>query len=383
MTLSIELRSLDEDGEDVKVKVCALFANNNQHTIISDRLASKLHIKAGKEVKVGCLFSKTIYSVFMPRKPVTLYAPGFIKEGDSILISPLINKNNAFYEIILGQDFFKNNLVHIDKIINNEEKKEPSRGPGYKENVVFMGHNATGISKEVIGTLNALSSEYILRFDGASRGNPGHSGAAASIYKHQGSECIWFDSEYLGANKTNNQAEYKGLILGLEECVRKNLNRPLLIQGDSELIIKQMKGEYQVKHKKLIPLYNKARSLISILRFPVLLRWIPREKNIHCDKMANDAIDTYLEDDKDNEEDDEDPFDDEEEVPEEILARAELGIFPGHKADGDTLSWDEIRTSWGGCLNFMLSYGLKPWKSGDVQEAREIMRSMRQADLDS
>lgn len=192
---------------------------------------------------------------------------------------------------------------------------------------------------------------YILKFDGAFRGNPGHSGASAMLFEvqllededessdaedeksHEYEDCIWGDSEYLGHNKTSNQAEYSALLLGLEYCKRREFNNKLIIKGDSELIIKQLKGEYQVKHKKLIPLHRKAMQLISELRAESLeLAWIPREQNTKCDMAANLIIDMELNPEKYEEEEDD-----------ESEERAECFGFTREE------------------LNILLSYGMKPW----------------------
>lgn len=194
---------------------------------------------------------------------------------------------------------------------------------------------------------------FRLEFDGVSRGNPGHAGAAAALRDRTG-ECIWFDSSYLGSSKTNNQAEYEALLLGLEECVRQQ-TRNLQICGDSELIIKQLSGEYEVKHKKLKPLHRRAMEFIRSLPNPPTYKWIPREENSHCDRIANLVVDRELGnvDDEEDEEDEEDEFEE--------------------RAQNFGFTHDE--------LNILLSYGMKPWEA-DYGECMNFVDAYKSGETD-
>lgn len=157
-----------------------------------------------------------------------------------------------------------------------------------------------------------------LEFDGASRNNPGHAGAGAVLVRDTTDEISWYDYAYLG-KKTNNQAEYHALILGLEECVERRVWN-LVICGDSQLILNQLQGIYAVNHKKLKPLHSEAMSLISQLPRQPRFQWIPREDNSTADYYANKAIDKelyeqygygypyYSESSDDEEEDDDDGY---------------------------------------------------------------------------
>lgn len=128
--------------------------------------------------------------------------------------------------------------------------------------------------------------EYVLYFDGCSRGNPGEAGAGAVIYQN-GVE-IWDSSVYVGSKETNNVAEYNGLILGMTEAIARNIKN-LSIKGDSMLVIKQMKGEYRVRSANLIELYNKTKTLEK--SFDTLTyEHIYRKDNRRADKLANDSI---------------------------------------------------------------------------------------------
>lgn len=127
----------------------------------------------------------------------------------------------------------------------------------------------------------------VLYTDGASRGNPGPAGAGAMIADKEGAALVE-KAVYLGET-TNNQAEYQALIIGLEEVVKLAPAR-LTIRMDSELIVKQLKGEYRVRNRNLMPLHGRARELIEQLAAVEVVH-VPREENVHADRLANQAID--------------------------------------------------------------------------------------------
>ena len=95
----------------------------------------------------------------------------------------------------------------------------------------------------------------VLYFDGASRNNPGKAGAGAVLYGSDGGEELWAGHEFVGVAATNNQAEYHALILGLQAANDRKIDE-LIIRGDSELVIKQMKGTNQIKAPGLRPLHE-------------------------------------------------------------------------------------------------------------------------------
>lgn len=126
--------------------------------------------------------------------------------------------------------------------------------------------------------------------DGASRGNPGEAGLGVLIIDEAGNKLAEL-SEYLGQT-TNNVAEYKALIRGLEEA--KNLGATQVeVYTDSQLMARQISGEYRVKNQGLIPLYQEAKELLSRFESGNVLH-IPRERNKEADKLANLAIDTAV-----------------------------------------------------------------------------------------
>jgi ribonuclease HI len=126
--------------------------------------------------------------------------------------------------------------------------------------------------------------------DGGARGNPGPAGAGAVIY--DGESKVAAVSEYLGDSQTNNWAEYEALALGLAEAKRHGLaGRHLEVRMDSELVVKQMRGEYRVKEAELKKQYAKIQELL--VDFPqVRFAHIPRERNKEADRLVNNAIDS-------------------------------------------------------------------------------------------
>ncbi|HLB59185.1 MAG TPA: ribonuclease HI family protein [Bdellovibrionota bacterium] len=131
--------------------------------------------------------------------------------------------------------------------------------------------------------------ELSLYTDGASRGNPGEGGAGVVLVDHNGREVTTL-SRYLGL-VTNNAAEYHALLLGLKEAQSLHTRR-LKVFMDSELVVKQLKGEYKIKNSNLLPLYDLAQEAISYFE-SVEFFHIPREKNYRADTLANRAIDEH------------------------------------------------------------------------------------------
>lgn len=136
------------------------------------------------------------------------------------------------------------------------------------------------------------SSHRLLRVysDGAARGNPGPAGAGAVIVDPAG-QVLARRGRFLGTT-TNNVAEYKGLLLGLE-AARELGAREIQVRADSQLLIRQLKGEYAVKHPGLKPLHAEALRLLGSFE-KVDLEHVPREENKLADEMSNRAIDEEM-----------------------------------------------------------------------------------------
>lgn len=136
---------------------------------------------------------------------------------------------------------------------------------------------------------SSILFEYKMNFDGCSKGNPGLCGAGAVLY-HNDTE-IWSQSFFVGENATNNRAEYAGLILGLQQAAEYGI-KSLHVQGDSQLVINQMKGLYQCNSPNLIQLYQRAKELETNFE-KVYYEHILRHLNKRADYLSNVAIMNY------------------------------------------------------------------------------------------
>ena len=134
------------------------------------------------------------------------------------------------------------------------------------------------------------SFDYTMFFDGCSKGNPGLAGAGAVIYNND--EEYWYGSTFVGKTATNNEAEYTGLIFGLQQALDMNI-KSLMVKGDSLLVIKQMRCEYKCNSINLLPLYEKAKKLeksFDNIQFTHVLR----NFNKRADELSNIALNNYL-----------------------------------------------------------------------------------------
>ena len=126
--------------------------------------------------------------------------------------------------------------------------------------------------------------------DGGARGNPGPAGAGASIQKD--GEEVATVSEFLG-EQTNNWAEYEALRLGLEAAVPFAGDNTVVVHMDSELIVKQMKGEYKVKDKELKKQHEAVHKRVAKSYPNISFKHVRRENNERADELANDAMDVH------------------------------------------------------------------------------------------
>lgn len=131
------------------------------------------------------------------------------------------------------------------------------------------------------------SSKYIMNtlfFDGCSKGNPGRAGAGAVLYDPNGAE-LFAESVFAGHSATNNEAEYTGLILGLNIALKQGITE-LQVRGDSQLVIRQMQGKYKVNSPKLVPLHQCATTLASKFA-KIEFEHVYRDKNQRADALSN------------------------------------------------------------------------------------------------
>ncbi len=128
----------------------------------------------------------------------------------------------------------------------------------------------------------------VVEADGGSRGNPGPAGYGAVVLDPASGEMLAERSAAIGT-ETNNVAEYRGLIAGLE-AARELGARRVAVRMDSKLVVEQMKGTWQVKHPGMRELARTAGALQRNFD-EVTFEWIPREKNRYADRLANEAMD--------------------------------------------------------------------------------------------
>lgn len=136
--------------------------------------------------------------------------------------------------------------------------------------------------------------DYILYTDGGSRGNPGPAGSGAYITDGSG-KMLKEATQFLG-NTTNNVAEWNAVVLALEtlkKIVPKDKRKKVQVEirMDSELVAKQIRGEYQMKHPTLFPYFIAVWNM-RVAEFPhMTIVHIPREKNKEADRLSNVAMD--------------------------------------------------------------------------------------------
>ncbi|MDG5482022.1 bifunctional RNase H/acid phosphatase [Mycolicibacterium gadium] len=134
--------------------------------------------------------------------------------------------------------------------------------------------------------------KVVVEADGGSRGNPGPAGYGAVVWTADHNTVLAERKQAIG-RATNNVAEYSGLIAGLEEAADLGASE-VDVNMDSKLVVEQMSGRWKVKHPDMVPLYQQATALSA--RFDrVTYIWVPRAKNSHADRLANEAMDAAAE----------------------------------------------------------------------------------------
>lgn len=136
-------------------------------------------------------------------------------------------------------------------------------------------------------SLTTMDETLTLEFDGGARGNPGPAGIGIVVRAKDGTELVTL-GRFIG-RATNNVAEYRALIAALQQARELGAKR-IAIRGDSELVVKQMKGEYRVKNEALRCLYDEAQSLLRQFEHATIDHNY-RNKNALADKLANLAMD--------------------------------------------------------------------------------------------
>ncbi|MFI1468902.1 bifunctional RNase H/acid phosphatase [Streptomyces wuyuanensis] len=130
--------------------------------------------------------------------------------------------------------------------------------------------------------------ELVVEADGGSRGNPGPAGYGAVVLDAASGEPLAERAEYIGV-ATNNVAEYRGLIAGLKAARELDPDARVRVRMDSKLVVEQMSGRWKIKHPDMKPLAAEAARILPPGQ--VTYEWIPRERNKHADRLANEAMD--------------------------------------------------------------------------------------------
>jgi probable phosphoglycerate mutase len=131
-------------------------------------------------------------------------------------------------------------------------------------------------------------ARFIVEADGGSRGNPGPAAYGAVVRDGETGQVLAERAEFIGT-ATNNVAEYRGLIAGLTAVRELDPDATVEARLDSKLVVEQLSGRWKVKHPSMRPLALQAREVLPPDR--VTYEWVPREKNKHADRLANEALD--------------------------------------------------------------------------------------------
>jgi ribonuclease HI len=131
------------------------------------------------------------------------------------------------------------------------------------------------------------SFDIIANIDGGARGNPGPAAYGVVVRSPQGAILAEL-AEYLGI-QTNNVAEYSGLVAAIDYAIREK-HSSLKVFSDSELLVRQMRGEYKVKNPTLKELYDQAQGLVRKLAH-FSIEHVRREQNREADRLVNEALD--------------------------------------------------------------------------------------------
>lgn len=134
-----------------------------------------------------------------------------------------------------------------------------------------------------------MARKLVVEADGGSRGNPGPAGYGALVRDAVTGEVLAEVAESIG-HATNNVAEYRGLIAGLRAAAAIDSAARVEARMDSKLVVEQLSGRWKIKHPDMIPLALEAREAAAKLG-SVAYTWIPRNRNAHADRLANEAMD--------------------------------------------------------------------------------------------
>lgn len=183
-------------------------------------------------------------------------------------------------------NFFNIKYTNKKKLINMEDKQLINNTPNNTPKYGAINNTISINPFQLNDKINSEIPKYLLRFDGASKGNPGIAGAGAVLYENE--KEIWCTSRYLGI-QTNNYAECFAVILGINEACRRKIKN-LEVEGDSMLVINQLKGKWKVNNKDLKTLYLSIQQTLKQFN-NITYNHIYRNYNKRADELANIGCD--------------------------------------------------------------------------------------------
>ena len=182
-------------------------------------------------------------------------------------------------------NFFNIKYTNKKKLINMEDKQLINNTPNNTPKYGAINNTISINPFQLNDKINSEIPKYLLRFDGASKGNPGKAGAGAVLYKNDVE--IWSTSRYLG-NQTNNYAECFAMTLGITEAFNREIKN-LVVEGDSMLVINHLKKKWKVNNQNLKNLYLSIHK--SLERFDnISFKHIYRNYNKRADELANIGV---------------------------------------------------------------------------------------------
>ena len=163
----------------------------------------------------------------------------------------------------------------------------PTRHVGMVEEPasVTQGHSA----RQPLRAPDTRSDQWVLRFDGACRSNPGPGGAGAALFGPD-EALVWTCVHYMPGHETNNTAEYTALLAGIESAIKHGVTS-LRVEGDSQLVLSQVRGVFLCANKRLRRLRDRIQHLLRQIPTTKLVH-IDRKANAHADRLANRALDS-------------------------------------------------------------------------------------------
>lgn len=211
-----------------------------------------------------------------------------IKKASKLAIQEQKSCDN-YLEVVAGT---KNNVQLGEDVIDSGEGKEVHTTEQKEPKETQTETKLSEIKESQASTYSEISPDkvYILRFDGGSRGNPGIAGSGMALYDSVDGSEIWSGCVYLGDQRTNNEAEYMGLITGMQ-CALSLGVKQIVVQGDSKLVLEQVALRWKVKSPSLKHYFDEAINLKKQFAY-FETSHIERAKNARADELANEAMDT-------------------------------------------------------------------------------------------